>query len=417
MKYLEKLKGVEFIGFPKIDWSSVFVRDSILIECEEFYEGKNLFVDLFRPFVSRDYKFVFEEVKDSNILIVSEQDRKSIQNQISQISSLAKMDVAHIKEAKHVTCHFFTGLKVLFFMPVWIITMIRAKLSRVEFRSCLTNLIILYLFNSNNKIDYAKYKLLISYYDSLLIESYLTAVFKELGIKTSTLQHAQFNSWRENRFINSGIEFRSSKSDFYIAWNQFSLDEAQKDGCNINNFIKAGIIGYVGYKYEECKCPHNGIFGIALAHPFFEKESVKMIEAANILAKERNLKYYLKLHPNYAEDYFERIVDDNYYIGSIRKGIPMIEYANMVDFTIVGSSSVFIEMIYLNHNVIRYSSKEINDKFRDIKLGSIFTKVGDILEVYDKGFDEVANRELFDYLCFTKDCTGEYQRTLLELSK
>lgn len=416
MKYLDKLKNTHFIGFPDIDWSSVFVRDSILIECEEFYDGKNIFIDIVRPFVSRDYKFIFKENEGANILIVSEQDRKSIQKQISEISELAKMDVAHIKEEKQLTFHPWLGLKILCMIPFWVFSVIKARLNMVESRSCINNLIILFLFKSLNKIVLNKYHLLISYYDSLIIESYLTALFKHNNITTCTLQHAQFNSWRENKFINSGVEFRSSCSDYYIAWNQFSLDEAKKDGCNVKNYIKAGIIGYVGTEYKECSYPNNGVFGIALAHPFFEAESLKMIEAANLLAEKRHLKYYLKLHPNYEEHYFDDKVNKTYYLGNIKKGIPMLEYANMVDFTIVGSSSVFIEMLYLRHNVIRYSTKSISDKFKDINLGSVYSKVDDVVDVYDKGFNKEEDEKLFEYLCYTKDCTKEYQRIIKKLS-
>ena len=79
----------------------------------------------------------------------------------------------------------------------------------------------------------------------------------------------------------------------------------------------------IGRGQEHCKKPNNGIFGVVISHPYWEHENYEMIKAANILAERYDLKYYLKLHPNYKEDYFRNTVNEHY-IGNTKKGIDNI---------------------------------------------------------------------------------------------
>ena len=91
----------------------------------------------------------------------------------------------------------------------------------------------------------------------------------------------------------------------------------------------------------------------------------------------------------------------------VKKGIDMIDYANMVDFSIVGSSTVFTELIFLGHEVIRYSNQGIKDKYRDIKVGLTFSEPKQIVDVYNKGNFEVDS--LFDDLCSIREVRSSYQ--------
>ena len=130
-----------------------------------------------------------------------------------------------------------------------------------------------------------------------------------------------------------------------------------------------------------------------------------MIKAANILAERYDLKYYLKLHPNYKEDYFRNTVNEHY-IGNTKKGIDTLEYTNMVEFTIVGSTSFFVEMVYCYHDILRYSSQLPSDKYRDIYIGSTFNNAQDVVESYERLNVECKSR-LFEYLCGstnTREC-------------
>lgn len=207
-------------------------------------------------------------------------------------------------------------------------------------------------------------------------------MFKKNGVKTATIQHGQFNAWREATYANCGLEFIASPSDYQLCWNKYAQDEAIKCGWDKKRLPVVGIMSNIGRGKERCVNPNNKTFGVVICHPDWENENYEMIKAANILSKAIGYKYYLKLHPNYKEDFFDHIVNKNYYIGNIEKGIDTLAYTNMVEFSIVGSTSFFAEMVYFYHDTIRYSSHLPSDKYQPIKVGSVFSNADDIVSAY-----------------------------------
>lgn len=223
------------------------------------------------------------------------------------------------------------------------------------------------------------------------------------------MQHGQFISYRENTEINCGIELRTFKSDFLLCWNKYTKREAVISGIEESKLPILGIIGYASKEHwNRCIKPNNNIFGVVIGHPDYIDENIVLINAANSLSRAKGLKYYLKLHPNYKEDFFKDIVDQSYYLGNIKKGINMMDYANMVDFSIVGASSVLTELVFLGHEVIRYSNQSIRDKYRDIKAGLTFSEPEKIVDAYNIGNFEVDS--LFDDLCSIREVRAAYQR-------
>lgn len=157
---------------------------------------------------------------------------------------------------------------------------------------------------------------------------------------------------------------------------------------------------------KDLRLSISGCFWLFYASKYKFK-NITLINAANHLSRAKGFRYYLKLHPSYKDDFFKDIVDQNHYLGNIKKGIDMIDYANMIDFSIVGSSTVFTELIFLGHEVIRYSNQSIKDKYRDIKLGLTFSEPKQILDVYNRGNFEIDS--LFDDLCSIREVQSSYQ--------
>ena len=84
----------------------------------------------------------------------------------------------------------------------------------------------------------------------------------------------------------------------------------------------------------------------------------------------------------------------------------------MCEFSLVSSSSVFCELVYVKHNIMRFSTHKINDKYRDIPYGLTFSNIEDVISCYNKGFNEEDNELLFKYLCGLEDVTISYKRFL-----
>ena len=266
-----------------------------------------------------------------------------------------------------------------------------------------------YFANLFQQVDFQRYNLVVTFCDSIMPECVFTLIGKKQGVLTASLQHGQYTAYRENKFINSGVELRSLVSDYLLAWNQMTIDEMKKvDKITTQPYI-AGILGYIGKRHELAVNPKNHVFGVVINHQSFEEDNLLLVKSANVLASKIGYKYYLKLHPNYDLNHFDSYVCNDFYLGAIEKGIPILDYANRCEFSIASSSSVFCELVYLKHRVIRYSSGKIDDKFRDVPFGLTFNDPNFIYEVYKKGFNDEEEDALFNYLCGADDVTAAYR--------
>lgn len=406
------LKGASFKGFnEKIHWENIFKRDDIAYECKIKSKSYNLLFRIMAGIFFNTYASYNLDISNNCkiLFFLVYSTRKTNYIRINSIRALRGGDLISCNKLSY-KLYFIEGAKLLFkLIPSWYSELKKYKINFNRKLLAILNLVHLWYFNKEiSNIPIKKYKLLITYYDSLLYDSYLTELFKTYNIKTATLQHGQFISWRENVMENSGVELRSFKSDYFLCWNKFTIDEAIKSGIDKNKLILTGIIGYINGEQKQCILPNNNTFGVVLGHPMYEEENIKLIEAANILSKETGLNYYIKLHPNYNVNHFNNFYDQLHFKGLVKKGIEIYDYANSVDFSIVGSSSVYVELIFINHSVIKYSSKDIKDKYSSINKGAIFHDVSNIVDVYKSNDMINKKEELFDYLCSERNVKEKY---------
>lgn len=413
MELVNELIGIQFKGFPAtLRWDKIFLWLQITFETN-CPHGDLLRVYL-RPFISHSisYRNVYEE---ENIFMGAIQlSRTSYITHFDKFCDLGSFDRIYTASGK-IKFNAVNGLRlILKYIPAWRKELAKTNLCRNQKNGIISSLIHFWYFQKTiGHIQYKKYRLFVSFFDAEPDGAFMRELFRIHGVPTASLQHGQFVAWRENVLENSGVEFRCFNSDYLLCWNKFTIDEALKHGIDKNKLALCGILGYIGTMMPpKCVPPHNQTFGVVLGHPIYEEENYKLIQAANILAKEKNLKYFLKLHPNYEENRFDNMVDSRYYVGNTPKGIPMSEYAESVDFSLIGSSSVFTELVYISHDVIRYSDFSSKDKFRDINIGKIFHTPEEIVEVFNENENRDYSEELFDYVCSVKNVTESYQNFL-----
>lgn len=416
MDICNKLTKIQFNGFAPIKWDSLFIR----LEYELKYSTKEkkmikiILQVLFRIiFNKRDCILSIKNEKP--ILYIQDSERTSCQILFREIAKYIKSDTIQYNKNKHIKIHNIKCIFSMFFIyvPSWVKSLKSVRLPLKIKMILISELIpIWYLQNKIKNININHYRLLIASYDSFLTESYLVELFKYHGIPTVSFQHGVFVGKRADTMVHSGVEFASFKSDYLFCWNKFTIDEAIKAGISPEKLILTGILNFFGKKAEKCVQPQNKIFGVVLSHPEFEKENIELIKSANQLAQSIGYHFYLKLHPNYIESYFDNYVNKEYFLGIIPKGISMLEYANKVEFSIIGSSSVFVEMIFLRHEVLRLSDQDITDKYRNVNIGKIFHNADEIREVYHREKLNKYNNELFDYLCSIEDVTSEYIKAI-----
>ena len=405
------LKGIRFYRMPDIPYDLMFKRLSMINEChieDKLYRAPLSLIR--RALFPELVKFELHKEKGAKILFYqADPSRKS--NEINFLKAVKTINSYDFIIERHGKKRFFyEGFIILsVLVPVWIYQLRSRGLNLIEKYQIVKDLIGLYPIQKYfRQIDFYKYSLLVCYHDCVQHECLLNLMFKDKGITTSTLQHGQFNAWRENTYINCGLELSCSPSDYFLCWNKFTQDEAIKCGWIKERTPIVGVISNIGRGRVKCIKSNNGVFGVVLSHPSWHQDNLDMIRAANLLASHENLRYYLKLHPNYEEKDFEDCVDENFCLGNVKKGIDLLEYANMVDFSVVGSSSVFAELVYFYHDIIRYSSQLASDKYRDISIGNVFYTPDGIVESYHN-ITGKAKDALFKYLCETNNAERRYK--------
>lgn len=412
MHLYNKLSGIHFIGFEKVSFDALFSRLYITLECKGKCHSYWLLLLRFLYHIIWDYNYSLEtKFEDKNHILFFKGDR------------IRESDVVNFKKAISTTIgdyiiidwrgkklHLLQTLELIFYyVPLWILPLLKNRVAVKDSLHIITNLIILWRINIQlTNINFNKYNLLCVFYDSIPLENYLVQVFQRKGITTATLQHGQFNAWKENSPLNCGLELRSSVADYFLCWNQFTKDEAIKAGMTTNKIKMVGILSNIGKKRQFCKIPQNNIFGIVCSHPTWENENVEMIKAANLLSHYTNKHYVIKLHPNYSNDYFDKIIDHSYFDGIVEKGIDLLAYANSVEFSIIGSSSVFEELTFFSHKMIRYSSGLPSDKYLNVNIGKYFRNPQDIIAEYSKE-NHVIDSDTFDYLCTVNNVDENYR--------
>lgn len=395
--------------FKEVDWEQVLGRFIL----EKKYETQSKLLKRVLKTIADSllpkYEYVYETHNSKLLFFISSNNRENVNKTFEEIRKLENGDIIAITtKGRHLDLKI--GLYLLFFLiPVWI-RQTKKYVNSLNEQFWLLNILIqIYRVDLRFRcIDLKKYNLLTTYYDSLEPESYIIQLFKHQNIKTASLQHGQFVGKCDETFIDCGVELRTFKSDYLLCWNKYTYDEAVKSGISPDKLIIVGIWSYINKQRKFCNKNQNGIFGVVIGHPAFEEENLKLIEAANNLSEKYGISYYLKLHPFYKEEYFSSQVN-NHYKGNIKKGISMLDYANQVDFTLIGSTSVFVELIYVGHDIYRFSSGEANDKYKNVKIGKIFNSPDNLIDVFEKERNNDYTDQLFDYLCTVSDVTTAYK--------
>ena len=191
-------------------------------------------------------------------------------------------------EKKHID--ILGLLRCLIMMPIWLL---QALFKRVPFKVACNAMPYIqlcaqlsrdaaFLLNKN-------YSFVVFYYDAAPDENYMAQLYKKKGVITMTLQHGIFSRKKHiiRSIIDMAFELSESISDYYLAWNQYTKDEAIKVGLNPNRVVVLGAPKYIDFK--EPINPHLSkcdVFGVILNNSAFDHHNRKLIEMAEIIYQE-----------------------------------------------------------------------------------------------------------------------------------
>ena len=255
-----------------------------------------------------------------------------------------------------------------------------------------------------NTLDCSNYCCGVVYNDLETFDNVFVQYLKNNGIGTITCQHGAFTAplINSDNYLDAGIELTYSIADIFMAWNQMTYDEAIKAGMDPKRLYVLGIPKCIG---EEKIVAHHktGYFGVILNIKERQQENLRMIQIANIIAKKINKKYYLKLHPNLQLDEYNNIIDHEW--GKVLpKSISVADYAQLVDFSILTASSVYVELIFYKCRVYKLRT-DVVDKFPKFHQYD-FSNDTELLQLLDKEYDI---SQVFNYYCHTVDPQRSYE--------
>lgn len=411
----------KFRGLRELDYERVF--QSTIHTQKIVHRAKHYLSDIIKlitlPLLLREVQYTLKYQDNAQIIFFKSQwsAGKRFDKIVNSIAECCKSyDLMYYEQEEDkkesLTFNFTRWIKCLFlYYPSWFFALNHVPFwERFYFMRHLVYLLL--LEKQLQYISIEKYNLLVLFLDTVLIESYVRECFRQQGITTSTLQHGQFRAARgkETCLTDWSIELEDSGVDYFLAWNQFTVDEAHKTQNTTTNFIPLGIPSFIGQEPGKWINPDNNIFGVVLGHPINNDENVEMIQIANKIAKSTGYSYVLKYHPHFNGDEYDSIIDNSAYLSNVKKGIGMKDYANQVEFSVIGNTSVMIEMAFMGHPIVHYVKDPKKDIYNDvnglIKVESSFVPSIDFLNQIAKFPKDI----LFDELCTITNVEESYKK-------
>lgn len=350
---LWSLKGLNYINIIKEIVRNLFL-ESINISVENNKKNiENLLI--YSTPNRKDHKHSFDEVcsciEDKSICIIER--TKSIN--IGKIFHIKKI-IENYKRLEKIDINLyriFIALKITYYQDI--------------------------AYKLLKKIENIEFNNLITYFDGCQIENMIVQLKRE---KVSiTLQHGQYIYQSHNQNVNV-IQYENFISDYMVVWGQATVDELNKYGINKNKLLVTGSPKFINN--ENCIIQErvsNDIFGILLNNEAQSESNYGLIKLANKISKQLGKKYIIKMHPsNNIEDY-NSIIDKSCLLEILDKNKSVLEYGKMVEFSIVNTSSVYVELNCINSPVFRYKDENYLSMYDCDK--DEFTSIDEFLEKYN----------------------------------
>lgn len=364
---------------------------------------------IFRNHITHNYKYELVSNYESKVLLFYGKwnYREDHFKVFSKFSSELQIYDYLFPLRSHHEFHIFKILKLLILSFIWFWYLTFKGYSLVETFNVIPVLTEgKTLEEIMEKMNIKKYSVVITYYDVSPDESIFIQYAKMNQLITCTLQHGIFaKKDRISSIPDTGVELEYSISDYYLAWNAYTYDEAMKCGRN-PQFVKVlGNPKFIGYKYNLIDSnPKRNLFGVILNNSEFDYHNRKLIAMANSIAEELNLNYVIRYHPVLEKDSYIDIVNPKFYEGVSPNNVSIFEYSNTVDFTIISSSSIFVDLLFLDKQVYRLVVSP-NDTYSSTRINAF----GSIREFIELHSEKIVNKKNIEYLTGPREIANEYK--------
>lgn len=390
MTISEAIKGINFSHMEGIDCSKVLRMRSDHVEWGGALWPFRDFGKIVLTTFSYQYYFSYEiENENANTLFFINRDnigRKDNVNLIKKVYSCACKTSSLVIQKKYRRSHLYDIRSVLTNIRDTIKWFLELRGTQLDFASKVMVVGTLSMAKAQMKalsgfLSYQNYVVLV---DAEEIDNITVQYFKSHEKTTITLQHGVIYSRKD--VLYGGLEFYNSVADYFLAINEITRQEAIKIGYDVSKMIVCGNARCLDL--PVLKKNNNKTIGVLLDGE--EIHNKDLIALANDYCKKYGYKYVLKYHPFYKGNEYDNIVDWEYYIGNNKDLIR--EYAQNVEFTIMGVSAALLELVYMHHDTYVFSSNHIMDFYyqyiptmHDLEsLEHLISDVDYMKQAYDK---------------------------------
>lgn len=409
-RYL-RLSKVNFFGFPKgIDFMSVIATKVAQSECNSPNLRNSLggVLYYFKDSLSRDKQYVIKQKEKNRYLLFygAYNCRKDHLRTFTTFSE--KFPDADVTCATPCKKEFTIGcfLKSIPLFFVWLLQMLFNGLPLYECLNSIRFVQICYLQNRLlQSLLEKEYSFIVVYYDASPDENYFVQLCKKKNILTMTLQHGIFARKSTIHTISdTAFELSESISDYYLAWNLYTKDEAVKVGLDADKVVVLGAPKYINTK--EPSKPYksdNKYFGVILNNSAFNEHNKHLVDMANQISDITGYKYILRYHPEMKGDEYKKMYGSGF-LKKDNNNHTIAEYACSVSYTIISSSSVFVDLLLLKHPTYRLKVFD-EDTYSTVEFNSFATANEFVMLLEKEHDDNIA----FDYLCNSYNIYNNYR--------
>ena len=408
----QRIKYIHFWGFPQyIDFSRIISGKIARISFNppRFKNAIGGIYCFFKISIYRRWEYKEKKSEKGRFLLFYGEMNCRLDHQRTFLTFADKFkdaDVVYgdfVEKCRIDIIRFFKSIPLFF---IWLFQMVFGGVPFYASLNVIYNILMCYYQKKDLPYIYKrKYGFIVVYYDVSPDECYLVQEFKHRGCLTMTLQHGIFSRKSTLKTLSdTAFELSESISDYYLAWNQYTKDEAVKVGVSKEKIVVLGAPKYIDLKEPEKSIfAENETFGIILNNSSFDVHNRRLIEMANRLSNEIGYKYVVRYHPELSGKEYDCLFEEGFLKKDDNKQT-IAEYASKVSFSIISSSSVFVDLLLLKHPVYRLKIFK-DDTYSSVEYNS-FKSVDELKSLLEK---RETGKEAFYYLCNSYNVYQNYR--------
>lgn len=382
-KHIPELSKIRFYKLEKLgDISSAFYAPSLYLnECSV----KDICLKLFKPIYNKE-RYTSKKIRNGSIFIVfshNYRDRMDYWRTFKNISKLIN-NKTMIYPGKDRKKGNFINLPLI---GIWFWQLRRVELSsNLKLQYCIELYkSYLNLLQAKKFLKEKKVKLLFSFVDIHSADSLITLYANSKGIETASIQHAAINMDLQYLYANYDTSniILQSKSKFLLIYGKQTRVFANKIGARNKRLLEVGCSYTLNADLKKVNKTKKNVFLIMLNGIPDGKKSVtnlELIKIGELIAKCYNYEFIIRKHPS---DNFNYAINKKYMLRFSEKKESLGKLTNHIDFVIMGNSTAFIELCYLNIPTFLYKGSKM-DLYSEIEWNKFknFEEIKRILDIY-----------------------------------